>query len=969
MITGNNASPNQDTRPNNFNEWGNPLFRPNNGDTRGSDPGYSMAYRPTSVPFRHIEDIASRLGKVNATKRGHSSQPMGSPLLRTPLEHPAVQPADSSLPASPDSLHRPPHHRADPPSAATELASASPAHPPGQIPDMASPLRHPRRAGRHTDRPSVPVIRARSAFESSPLPPESVGPIDPPPRQRLSIRQSIQALAVGTANSLRRSTRHQHQPSTSLNFEDAVHATCFNCTASSSKKPVIPIPVVPRRRPRKRLWRRCHTWRALEGLEEPVRSSSMGALASPSSMCLDDMSSLTNCVSRSFLQARSPGHPFTPDGNSRTRDLLPETPGHDDAKGSCTPVSDHSAQLVASSPRRAPLPPSPDPPPHRSPDHGLLPPPPNIPLSSRTHGAYALDSYSSQSRDCQLLQVASGPPHSAATEAAASGRDTSTPTPPAPDSAHELSPRDSMSERLEPAGSDSIELGPTATLQMYGSELSGELLGGGSSRRAGGSAPVVPHGYLRGSPARSSPLAASPPAPRKFSMARRPSPAAMRRARLAADFHGPPRGAPHERHPSAPLSPPQQRAEASPSAELPRPRRALSQDTWTRVHASGVWHGQTLAELNNLKSEWQTIKRSLNNTRTSPHTSASPASRRSTISEQRAQIHDAGAGEGMPAGAASTVGRHSRSHSLGVGAPSRPPHLPAAPVRGSDGPPLRRGSQRRARSRSGSAKAIDPKTTPFSPSPPLQPPVEESASQAQRQPLTNSARLHAQRLAAIRAGLRSSLPDAQQLNAAEAVPLSPGAAPAPAAQRDLAVPADHSAPDGDIRSANTAARRIGRDPRPRMERTPHAATAPDAAALAAELAAKPAGGVSDQPPQPRSEQPASSPPISPSKMQQASVPPWQQAARKALESRESSSLSLAGPSGSLTRMGGGASTIGLLESQRLSTQRSCSPKVSRGPPQVRRTGPYSHGTGRRGASRGKHSGPRSVPARVSAVWR
>lgn len=63
MITGNDARPDEEPLPN-FNEWGNPLFLPNNGETRASDPGYSMAYRPTSVPFRHIEDIVSRLEKV-----------------------------------------------------------------------------------------------------------------------------------------------------------------------------------------------------------------------------------------------------------------------------------------------------------------------------------------------------------------------------------------------------------------------------------------------------------------------------------------------------------------------------------------------------------------------------------------------------------------------------------------------------------------------------------------------------------------------------------------------------------------------------------------------------------------------------------------------------------------------------------------------------------------------------------------
>lgn len=63
MATGKDASAEEETPPN-FNEWGNPLFLPNNGDNRGSDPGYSMSYHQTSVPFRHIEDIVSRLGKV-----------------------------------------------------------------------------------------------------------------------------------------------------------------------------------------------------------------------------------------------------------------------------------------------------------------------------------------------------------------------------------------------------------------------------------------------------------------------------------------------------------------------------------------------------------------------------------------------------------------------------------------------------------------------------------------------------------------------------------------------------------------------------------------------------------------------------------------------------------------------------------------------------------------------------------------
>ena len=156
----------------------------------------------------------------------------------------------------------------------------------------------------------------------------------------------------------------------------------------------------------------------------------------------------------------------------------------------------------------------------------------------------------------------------------------------------------------------------------------------------------------------------------------------------------------------------QLRLSVSSSEELRRPRRALSQDTWTRVHASGVWHGQTLATLNNLADEWQTIKQSLDS-RPSPHGSASPASRRSVPSEYRAGLEAGGL-----AGAASTVGRPMRSHSLSVGALSRPPHLPAAPVRRSDTSPalrtLQRPSQRKPRSRSGSAKAIDPRTTPFS---------------------------------------------------------------------------------------------------------------------------------------------------------------------------------------------------------------------------------------------------------------
>lgn len=558
-------------------------------------------------------------------------------------------------------------------------------------------------------------MRARSAFESSPLPPEASGPVGPPPRQRLSIRQSIQALAVGTANSLRRSTRTQPPSSNSLNFDDAVHATCFHCSSSGAKKPVIPIPVVPRRRPRKRLWRRCHTGRTPEGLDEPVRSSSMGALASPSSMCMDDMSSLTNCASRSFLQSLSPQYPSAPEIQAHTRELTPTTPGRDDAKSPPLSTGSHSAQLVASSPRRAPLPPPADPPPHPAPDQGLLPPPPNIPLSARPRGAYVLDSYSSQSKDCQLLQVASGPPHSAATEAPSGRCETSAPTVPAADSMPDLSPRDSISENPAAPASDSIELGPTATLQMYGSELSCELLGGGSLRRVGGSAPTAPQSLAA---ARSSPLAGSSPPGRKFSMARRPSPASMRRAALAAEFHSRAQTPVYARQASAPLSPPPRLLTASPSEDLQRPRRALSQDTWTRVHASGVWHGQTLATFNSLASEWQTIKRSLNSTRASPHASASPASRRSTLSEQRSQVEGGAVSDGGLVGAASTVGRHWRSHSLSVGAVSRPPHLPAAPVRGSD--TLRRASQRRPRSRSGSAKAIDPRTTPFSPTPPLQ---------------------------------------------------------------------------------------------------------------------------------------------------------------------------------------------------------------------------------------------------------
>lgn len=576
-------------------------------------------------------------------------------------------------------------------------------------------VRRQRLPARHEHLATLPRLRAHSAFESSPLATESSPPVGPPPRQRLSIRQSIHALAVGTANSLRRSTRNPPQPNSSLSFEDAVHATCFNCSANSSKKPVIPIPVIPRRRPRKRLWRRCQTWRTNDGVDEPVRSSSMGALASPSSMCMDDMSSLTHAASRSFLNTPSPGHPAARDFLSRPRDFHISTPSGDDYKGAFTPGStgSHSAQLVASSPRAPPPlppsdPPTEPPPPTASPDHGLLPPPPNIPITSQTRSVYAFDSYGSQSRECSLLQVASGPPHSSVMEVPSGRCDSGASPPPQPDSERELPRRDSLSGTLGPPISDSIDLGPSVGLLMYGSEASGELMGGVSepapTQTAGGASPT-----LRGR------QGVSPSHRRKFSMARRPSPAAVRRARLAdeSDF----------RNPSAPLSPPLPPLSASPSEELRQPRRALSQDTWTRVHSCGVWHGQTLATLNSLTYEWQTIKRSLNNSRTSPHTSVSPASRRSLLSEHNAQP-EAGVGDGGLAGAASTVGRHARSHSLSAAVLSRPPHLPAAPVRRSDTSPAlrtlrRQPSQRKPRSRSGSAKAGDPRTTPFSPSPSL----------------------------------------------------------------------------------------------------------------------------------------------------------------------------------------------------------------------------------------------------------
>lgn len=237
----------------------------------------------------------------------------------------------------------------------------------------------------------------------------------------------------------------------------------------------------------------------------------------------------------------------------------------------------------------------------------------------------------------------------------------------------------------------------------------------------------------------------------------------------------------------------------------------------------------------------------------------------------------------------------------------------------------------------------------------------------EQQTHTNTARLHAQRLAAIRAGLRGTLPDAQ--SAASSAPLK-GTSPAsegPKEAHDAATPVKYpssrGSSDGDIRSGNTAARRIGRDPRPRAERAQQTA-----AAGAQTQSADPGGAPGGARPQAGLKGRAvSSPPISPSKLQRASVPPWQRRAQQTAASRESSSPSLAGPSGSLSRMGGGTSALGLLANQRM-PRRSCSPKVG-GPPPVRRTGPYSHSSGHRGGGRGKHGGPRSVPARVSAVWR
>lgn len=216
-----------------------------------------------------------------------------------------------------------------------------------------------------------------------------------------------------------------------------------------------------------------------------------------------------------------------------------------------------------------------------------------------------------------------------------------------------------------------------------------------------------------------------------------------------------------------------------------------------------------------------------------------------------------------------------------------------------------------------------------------------------RHPLTNSARLHARRLAAIRAGLRGPVDDMHGDSVTD------GTDAAETSQSDLLPQARHAVADrGDIRSSNTASRRIGRDPRPRVERAQLAAPAADAPALSAPpraagtAAACRRAGASMSPVQ----------------------APSSAGALRGPASKESSSLSLAGPEGSLTRLGGGASALGLLANQR-GAGRSCSPKVGGGGPPVRRTGPYSQGNGHRGAGRGKHGGPRSVPARVSAVWR
>lgn len=178
-----------------------------------------------------------------------------------------------------------------------------------------------------------------------------------------------------------------------------------------------------------------------------------------------------------------------------------------------------------------------------------------------------------------------------------------------------------------------------------------------------------------------------------------------------------------------------------------------------------------------------------------------------------------------------------------------------------------------------------------------------------------------------------------------------------ASQSDVLPQARRPADGGDIRSGNTASRRIGRDPRPRAEREQRAAPAADAPALSAPPragAAAASGRTAGA-----SASPAPVPPASPRRSLGAA---------RGSASKESSSLSLAGPEGSLTRLGGGASALGLLAHQR-GAGRSCSPKVGGGGPPVRRTGPYSQGHGHRGAGRGKHGGPRSVPARVSAVWR